>query len=323
MRSGKTTRAAFTLIELLVVIAIIAILIGLLLPAVQKVREAAARMSCQNNLKQCGLGVHLYHDANQKLPPGAQMNLDATGSSTVPGTTWLVFILPYVEQQNVANGYVKTAAYYAVSASPPVNNPLVGQQRIPVFYCPSGAKLLSANAALPAEQSANSTHYYAIMGAGLMPAYNVTGFGTNAAYATPQQNGMGMLICTQPSFGIQGVVTISDVLDGTSNTIMIGERSMTPPPGVANDYLSWIRGNDTVSSPAGSGATKNITYGINSPAGFYNGSNINDLAMSSNHVQGANFALGDGSVRFINQSIDMSAYLAGATVNGKEAIPLP
>jgi hypothetical protein len=134
---------------------------------------------------------------------------------------------------------------------------------------------------------------------------------------------MGMLICTQPSFGIQGVVTMSDVLDGTSNTLMIGERSMTPPPGVANDYLSWVRGNDTASTPAGSGAAKNITYGINSAAGFYNGSNMNDLAMNSNHVQGANFALGDGSVRFINQGIDLTTYLAGATVNGKEPYPLP
>jgi len=326
MRSGKLTRAAFTLIELLVVISIIAVLIGLLLPAVQKVREAAARMSCSNNLKQCALGVHLYHDSNQKLPPGAQMNLDATGTTNIPGTSWLVFILPYVEQKNIFDRYVTTAAYYTVSASPAVNNPAVGQQRVPIYYCPSGAKLLSANSALAAEQNANTTHYYGIMGTSFTPTYAVTipnGTIINAQYPTPQQNGMGMLICTQPSFGIQGVVTLSDVNDGASNTIMIGERSANPPPTPGNDYLSWVRGNDWTASPAGSGATKNILYGINSSAGFYSGTNMNDLSMNSNHIGGANFALGDGSVRFINQSIDLSTYIAAATVNGKEAIPLP
>jgi len=218
---------------------------------------------------------------------------------------------------------VTTSAYYTVSVTPAVNNPAIGQQRVPIYYCPSGAKVLSANSALATEQNANTTHYYGIMGAGLSTTYAVTNPGTNGAYATPQQNGMGMLICTQPSFGIQGVVTLSDVNDGTSNTIMVGERSMNPPPSPGNDYLSWVRGNDWTANPAGSGATKNILYGINSSAGFYSGSNMNDLSMNSNHIGGANFALGDGSVRFINQSIDQSTYIAAATINGKEAIQLP
>jgi prepilin-type N-terminal cleavage/methylation domain-containing protein/prepilin-type processing-associated H-X9-DG protein len=334
MRAGKTARAAFTLIELLVVIAIIATLIGLLLPAVQKVREAAARMSCQNNLKQLALAVHTYHDAHRKLPPGAQMDIDPANGFQ-PGTSWLVFILPHIEQGNLRERYTITLPYTWPGPTPAANI-LVGTQFLNLTHCTAGSKLLSANSQTTNEAGANTTHYYGIMGATyesptgisylVRKVYNGTNLDQNAWFPEPQQNGMGMLVCTDRSFGIQGEVTLDDIRDGSSNTFMIGERSQNPPASLTNgDYLSWIRGNDLTAPVPGAGAAKNLLYRINDPAGFFlsGSNNLNHLAMGSNHPAGANFAFGDGSVRFVNQDIDYFNYLALGTVLGKEIVTLP
>src|SRR5947209_15059141 len=124
-RSPLQRLRAFTLIELLVVIAIIAILIGLLLPAVQKVREAAARSKCQNNLKQLGIALHAYHDANGTMP-----KCPVVGSA---GVSWHCLVLPYVEQGGIYSQMDPTKAAYASAASPALPNQPLGQYAVPVF----------------------------------------------------------------------------------------------------------------------------------------------------------------------------------------------
>jgi prepilin-type N-terminal cleavage/methylation domain-containing protein/prepilin-type processing-associated H-X9-DG protein len=317
MRLSRRHRG-FTLIELLVVISIIAILIGLLLPAVQKVREAAARMKCANNAKQLGLGVHLYHDAFTKLPPGAQGTVPANpvvsgGPTTVAGTSWLVLILQQVEQGNLYNTYSFSYPY--------TSNYAVGSFQVPLHVCPSGAKQVSGNGSEVYNGVPNfTTHYYGIMGPGsgtVNPmtgtAYPVSNAGTNGAYSAPPN--AGMMVHYDMGLSIRGVVTLSDVTDGTSNTLMIGERSQNEPPGT-NSYRSWIRGDS-----GGSGATKNIASPLNSS--YYTGSNFNDISMGSNHIGGANFCMGDGSVRFITQLVDLPTLVALSSINGKEVVSVP
>src|SRR5437763_3681668 len=142
MSRSSLRRPAFTLIELLVVIAIIAVLIGLLLPAVQKVREAAARMSCSNNLKQIGLALHNYHDANGTFPSGTEERCPsniAFGSNA--GCTyyanWSISILPYIEQGNLANLYDFTKPNYMPGYP---QNMVAVQTQIKVFQCPSDTR---------------------------------------------------------------------------------------------------------------------------------------------------------------------------------------
>jgi prepilin-type N-terminal cleavage/methylation domain-containing protein len=239
-------RAAFTLIELLVVIAIIAILIGLLLPAVQKVREAAARMKCSNNLKQMALACHSFHDVNNKMPAAATGSLN---DYAIKYSTLHVYILPYIEQDNLYKTVVPGVAY--------PSNYAVGTQKVNTYLCPSSTEEQSKSSGEQYNGQRNYTmHYYANLGPlGANPA-------TGAAYSqrvVGSQGGYsldGPFIVETVGYAIPNLMSITD---GTSNTLMFGEISK-------NNwvfYRSWIRGWDSDGSGVPN-AGKNIKFAINS-----------------------------------------------------------
>jgi prepilin-type N-terminal cleavage/methylation domain-containing protein/prepilin-type processing-associated H-X9-DG protein len=303
-------RSAFTLIELLVVIAIIAILIGLLLPAVQKVREAAARVQCQNNLKQMGLACHNYHDSKGKLPP-ALTGGTSTLEPSVRYTTLHVYLLPYIEQENLyrlfPTGNTSYSAHYAA-----------GTNRVKTYLCPSSTQTES----LSSGESFNGVrdytmHYYANLGplgqnTSVTPAtnYQFRAIGSQGGYSLD-----GPLVVSSLSGGGSFGYTITGLSDGTSNTLMIGEISKNG----WKFYRSWIRGWDNDSS----GATvsgKNMVNAINSAD--YTSGNFNNVSLSSNHTGLVNVAMCDGSIRTLNQSMALDTLKRLASRSGGEVFTL-
>jgi len=286
-RRSSRHHAAFTLIELLVVIAIIAILIGLLLPAVQKVREAASRMKCSNNLKQIGLALHTYHDANDKYPPYYPGGLALTDPRRY-SENWSYLLLPYIEQGNVYSQPFTTRAEYDAQ---------MRRQVIPTYLCPSNP--------LPSTVTSGSG-----VVTSLTNYMGVTGRQRNDWRPLPLGFGMdtGVIAVTNAS-GQPVKINILSVTDGTSNTIAFGERPPVPD-------LQWgwaMRGNPNLDTLIWAQYTAADTASLGtsddygpcpfpmyfqaprSPkAGYCDG-----YHMWSYHTGGGNFALADGSVRFM------------------------
>jgi prepilin-type N-terminal cleavage/methylation domain-containing protein len=219
-RSPKNPRRGFTLIELLVVIAIIAVLIGLLLPAVQKVREAAAKTQCANNLKQIGIAIHGYHGVYGTLPPA---RLDYDG-----GVTWCVLILPFVEQENFYNQWAATGVtrhYY-------VHPDAVRQTQVKLYYCPArrapgGVSTTNPVSDKPDDNTPTANPYPGALGDYACAVGDNTGAG---AYNEPTANGSIVLATHTTNQGTETVTAwksntrIDSIKDGLSNTLFVGEK---------------------------------------------------------------------------------------------------
>jgi prepilin-type N-terminal cleavage/methylation domain-containing protein/prepilin-type processing-associated H-X9-DG protein len=295
-------RRAFTLIELLVVIAIIGILIALLLPAVQKVRAAATRIQCTNNLKQIGVACHNYHDTQQSFPPGYTATAPYVdgATDTTPGWGWAAYLLPYVEQENL---------HRSIDFTQPLENSRAIQNLVKLYLCPADEL---ADATFAVTDAAGRTVATAA------PSSYAATVGSDASdVADEAGNGV---------FYRNSKTRIADIADGTSNTTLVGDRAWTMTKGIwagaANRGVAragarnpWL--NATGPAPALVLVHNNWINVLSDSDG-----GLDDF--SSNHFGGANILFADGSVHFIHDitgdGTEHRAFWAMGTRAGGDAV---
>ncbi|HEY7159263.1 MAG TPA: DUF1559 domain-containing protein [Gemmataceae bacterium] len=327
MRVAKRRRG-FTLIELLVVLAIIAVLIGLLLPAVQKVREAASRMSCQNNLKQIGLALHNYHGEHECFPPGYLSDPDNPTMGPVdpqfhdagPGWGWLTFLLPYVEQGNL---------YHSLNRNLPCYDPANAAVRTPLKNFRCSSDFGGGNPAFGDTVKVMDVNERALA------IFGRSNYVHNVGQST--------LWCSwpcdmQPNGAMyrNSKTRVADVTDGLSQTVFVGERSSNLAdsvwPGVVpfSTHFAW--------PPFASVGTGGINRDYDGPGAFVgahggpcpyedpvvihppNSPLGHGDQMQSGHNGGANILMGDGSVRFYSDGHKLSTWAYLSSRNGGEPI---
>jgi prepilin-type N-terminal cleavage/methylation domain-containing protein/prepilin-type processing-associated H-X9-DG protein len=309
MQLPRRGRCAFTLIELLVVIGIVSVLIGMLLPAVQKVREAAARMKCQNNLRQIGLATHHYHDTYNVLPSNYLVDGGGFGPQT-QAWSWLALLLPYLEQDALyrqANVQANTLYQSRVAVATQVS----------VFLCPSD----SFSATGPRSDAADLGMWNPPFILAGQTNYKGVG-GSNWAWGDSRWRNIG------PGGNINGMTAgdgifyrsdytrrkgFAAITDGLSNTLMVGEALPE-----RTKWCAWPYANTAVGTCAIALNAKQLDGTPYDPWVWQN-----TYGFASRHPGGANFGLADGSVRFVTDGIDLATYRALATIQGGEVVSPP